>query len=60
MDKKYYRTSAKVVDIHATKSDLSSENTYHNKAFVEFTDYKGDLAKEIKICTQFDLLPTRF
>lgn len=48
MDKKKenrYRTSAKVVKIDTVKSDLSSENAYHNSAFVEFTDRNGNLAK---------------
>lgn len=50
-NKKYYRTFAKVVSIDTTRVDLSSENAHQNNAFVEFTDYKGDLAKEsFRIC----------
>lgn len=40
-----YRTSAKVTSIDTTKVDLAGDNSYQNNAFVEFTDYEGNLAK---------------
>lgn len=40
-----YTAVAKVVKIDTTRNDLSGKNSYQNNAFVEFTDYNGELGK---------------
>ncbi len=42
---KRYTTVAKVVSIATTQDDLSGKNSHSTKAFVEFTDYKGQPAR---------------